>query len=547
MAKDVLCAEAPRSLKRLLDPLSGLLGIPATVRPDAHVPVWPDPGAEAHAILHREFADRGPCPMLAGGADMLVDDGLAPSLCPLGMTVRQFPVPLRDGGSGVLTLGPYFTNPADRQALFGRTQAADAALHLIPCVAPDRHAMLQAFYREFAAFAGSAAKAGAAKELFLANMSHELRTPLNGIMGMLSLLLQSEEDARRRQFLELAMNASNQLLGVINALLDMTAISSGRLTLAEERFDLHALLETLSTLCAEQAAVRGLEFATIVAADVPQFLIGDAQRLRQVLLNLLHNALKFTERGSISVSVAVVPPPGTTDAVTLTFTVRDTGLGVAPDKQSAIFEHFAIGEPFLSKRYAQAGLGLGISKDIVEKMGGCLRLESSTGSGSAFTFTAVLRRPPVEFPAFPPSPARNAGESDAAQGPGAVIVYAEDDPVSQLLVKRILQDRGYAPVIAQSCEQLFDILRARPVDMVLMDVQMPGLCGLESTRRIRNGAIAGVPRDLPIVGISGSVSPSQRKLGLEAGMTDYLAKPVTRYELLAVVQRALSGRAPRIA
>ena len=547
MAKDVLCADAPRSLKRLLDPLAGLLGIPATVRPGAHLPVWPDPGAEAHAILHREFPERGPCPLLADDAEAAGDDARATVLCPLGMTVRQFPVPLRDGASGVLTLGPYFTNPVDRQALFGRSQAADAALHFIPCVPPERHAMLQDFYREFAAFAGSAAKAGAAKELFLANMSHELRTPLNGIMGMLSLLLQSEEDARRRQFLELAMNASNQLLGVINSLLDMTAISSGRLTLAEDLFDLHAALEALFALCAEEAATRGLQFQTAIAADVPQFLVGDAQRLRQVLLNILHNALKFTEHGSINVAVAVVPAAGTPDTTTLSFTVRDTGVGIAPDQQTSIFEHFAIGEPFLSKRYAQAGLGLGISKDIVEKMGGCLRLESSPGNGSAFTFTAVLRRPSAALPAFPPGPATADGEAASAQGPGPVIVYAEDDPVSQLLVKRILQDRGYVPIIAQSCEQLFEILRARPVDMVLMDIQMPGICGLESTRRIRDGVIAGMPRDLPIVGISGSASPAQRKLGLDAGMTDYLAKPVTRYELLAVVQRALSGRPPRIA
>ncbi|MYL85128.1 response regulator [Desulfovibrio aerotolerans] len=545
MAKDVLCAEAPRSLKRLLDPLSGLLGIPATVRPGAHIPVWPDPGAEAHAILHREFPERGPCPLLAGTA--LGDDALAHVRCPLGMTVRQFPVPLRDGGAGVLTLGPYFTNLADRQALCGRNQAADAALHLIPWVSPERHGLIETFYREFAAFAGSAAKAGAAKELFLANMSHELRTPLNGIMGMLSLLLQSEEDARRRQFLELAMNASNQLLGVINTLLDMTTISSGRLTLAEDCFDLHAVLETLFALCAEQAVERGLDFATAIESDVPQFLVGDAQRLRQVLLNLLHNALKFTERGSISVTVAVVPPGGPTDTVTLAFTVRDTGLGIAPDKQTSIFEHFAIGEPFLSKRYAQAGLGLGISKDIVEKMGGSLRLESTPGTGSAFTFTAVLRRPPADPPSLRPGPGRDDGDPAHAQELGAVIVYAEDDPVSQLLVRRILQDRGYVPLIAHSCEQLFDILGSRSVDMVLMDIQMPGLCGLESTRRIRDGLLAGVPRDIPIVALSAATAPADRRLALDAGMTDYIAKPVTRFELLAVVQRALAGKAPRIA
>lgn len=547
MAKDVLCAEAPRSLKRLLDPLAELLGIPATVQPGVQIPVWPDPGTEAHVILHREFPERGPCPLLAD-PDALPQDGSPPSLpCPLGMNLRRFTMPLRDGGAGVLTLGPYFTNPADRQDLFGRSQAADAALHLVPCVSPERHAMLQAFYREFASFAGSAAKAGAAKELFLANMSHELRTPLNGIMGMLSLLLQSEEDARRRQFLELAMNASNQLLGVINALLDMTNISAGRLTLAEEIFDLHELLGALFAMCAKEAVARDLDFETAIAPDVPRHLVGDAQRLRQVLLNLIHNALKFTERGSISVTVSAAVPTGPIDAVTLTFTVRDTGVGIAPDQQTAIFEHFAIGEPFLSKRHAQAGLGLGISKDIVEKMGGAMHLESAPGLGSAFSFTALLRRPPADAPAARRKPAVADGETASCEASGAVIVYAEDDPVSQLLVKRILQDRGYVPLIAKSYDQLFDILLTRSVDLVLMDIQMPGICGLESTRRIRDGELPGVDRNIPIVGLSASASAKDRKRGLAAGMTDYIAKPVTRYELLAVVQRALSGRAPRIA
>ncbi|KHK00696.1 ATP-binding protein [Desulfovibrio sp. TomC] len=547
MAKDVLCADTPLSLKRLLDPLTSLLGIPVTVRSAGQTSVWPDPGTEAHSILHREFADRGPCPLLQDAE--IPSDGSPPHvLCPLGMTLRRFALPLRDGASGVLTLGPYFTNPADRQDLFGRSAAADAALHLVPCLSAERQTTLQAFYQEFAAFAGSAAKAGAAKELFLANMSHELRTPLNGIMGMLSLLLQSEEDQRRRQFLELAMNASNQLLGVINALLDMTTITAGRLTLAEEVFDLRATLGALFTMCGEDAAARGLDFQAVVADDTPQFLVGDAQRLRQVLLNLIHNALKYTERGSIAVRVSIEPADaGPADVVPVRFAVRDTGIGVSPDRQAGIFEHFTIGEPFLSKRYAQAGLGLAISKEIVEKMGGSLRLESTLGLGSEFFFTARLRRPSPQDPVFLHDGTQAAGEWSASLCQGAVIVYAEDDPVAQLLVRRILEDRGYAPIIATSCEQLFEILGARPVDLVLMDIQMPGLCGLESTRRIRNGFVPGLPRDIPIVGLSASSTPEDRRLGLDAGMTDYIAKPVTRYELLAVVQRTLSGRAPRIA
>ena len=540
MARDVPSAEAPRSLKRLLDPLTGLLGVPVAVNTNPGTPVWPDPGAEAHAILHREYPERGPCPWLAPGAPPAKAD-VQKSVCPLGLSAERFPLVLRDGRPGELVVGPYFTNPADRQALFGRSRAADAALHVLPCLLPQRRGLIEHFYREFASFAGSAARAGAAKEQFLANMSHELRTPLNGIMGMLSLLLQSEDDGRRRQFLELAMNASNQLLGVINALLDLNGIASGRLVLAEELFEPRRMLSELFAMCAEDAASRGLAFQAAVADDVPAQLVGDPHRLRQVLLNLIHNALKYTERGGLDVAVTMAPTQNArSDAAKLLFSVSDTGIGIAPDRQEAIFDHFAIGEPFLGKRYAQAGLGLGIARDIVGKMGGRLRVESELGRGSTFTFTAELRRPCVV------SPAPMANEAAQPTGGGAVIVHAEDDPVAQLLVRRILEDRGYVPISVDSCEGLFDILDSRPVDMVLMDVAMPGLCGLESTRRIRRGE-SGAAADIPIVGLSGSATPEDRRQGLSAGMTDYIAKPVTRFELLAVVQRALAGRPLRAA
>jgi CheY-like chemotaxis protein len=337
------------------------------------------------------------------------------------------------------------------------------------------------------------------------------------------------------------MNASNQLLGVINALLDLNGIASGRLVLAEELFEPRRMLSELFAMCAEDAASRGLAFQAAVADDVPAQLVGDPQRLRQVLLNLIHNALKYTERGGLDVAVAMAPTQSArSDAAKLLFAVRDTGVGIAPDRQEAIFDHFAIGEPFLGKRYAQAGLGLGIARDIVEKMGGRLRVESELGRGSTFSFTAELRRPCVECPAPAPH------EADQATGCGAVIVHAEDDPVAQLLVRRILEDRGYVSISVDSCEGLFDILACRPVDMVLMDVAMPGLCGLESTRRIRRGESGAAP-DIPVVGLSGSATAEDRRQGLLAGMTDYIAKPVTRFELLAVVQRALAGRPFRAA
>ncbi len=538
MPHDVPFGDAPRTLKRLLEPLAALLGIPATIAASEDASVWPDPGREAHAILHREFPEHGTCPLLAEKGVVPLDGGAPSAVCPLGLGVRRFALPQGEDGPAVLTLGPFLASAEDREALRGRSPAADAALSMLAVVPDDRLALIKAFYREFASFAGRAVRAGAAKELFLANMSHELRTPLNGIMGMLNLLLQGELDPRRRQFLELAMDASHQLLGVVDDLLELTSISMGRLELAEEPFGLRDSLAPLFAACAEDATRRNLFFSVAIDEDVPESLLGDPARLRQVLLNLLQNALKFTERGSVSVRISRQPGAADQGCSTLLFAIRDTGIGIPMEKQQHIFERFAIGENFLSKRYGKAGLGLSISKEIVEKMGGSMRLESEPGRGSAFSFTALFR------PATPPAPvAKHAILAHAASLPprqGAVIVHAENDPVNQLLVRRILEDGGYEPVLAESGEKLLEILRTRPVDMVLMDVQTPELAGFESTRRIRDGQVEGVSPDLPIVGLAAPAADEDRKRGLAAGLTGYLTKPVTRQELLAAVARALS-------
>jgi two-component system, sensor histidine kinase len=536
MLHNAPCADAPQSIKRLLAPLSSLLGIPVAIQASAHQPVWPDPGREAHSILHREFPERGPCPTLLDDHVTPLDGEAASAICPLGMTVRRFAMPLSDDHLAVLTIGPYFLNQADREALCGRSQAADAALAMLPYVPTDQHALLKTFYREFAAFAGTAVRAGAAKEIFLANMSHELRTPLNGIMGMLSLLLQGTLEGRQRQFLELAMDASNQLLGVVNDLLEMTNISMGRLELAEDPFHLRRDLTPLFAACSEDAARRDLGFSVNIENNVPDAFLGDQARLRQILLNLIQNAIKFTETGSITVTISRHPIANGQAASTLLFSVRDTGIGIPKDKQAHIFERFAIGEDFLNKRYGKTGLGLSISKEIVEKMGGTMTLESAPGQGSVFSFTAILRHAD--------SPDKAAADA-VAPNPrfvcqGAIIVYAEDDPVSQLLVRRILEDGGYVPVMAASGEELVEILQSHPADLVLMDIQMPGISGLDLTKSIRLGQVSGVSRDIPIVGLTAHAAATERQCGLSAGMTDYITKPITRLELLAAVKRALS-------
>lgn len=528
-------AEAPRSVRRILDSLTQLLGVPVAVQAAADAPAWPDPGREAHAILHQEFQELGDCPILAD-PDAIPTNGEPPTACcPLGLTVRRFALPLTEAQTGLLTVGPYFKRPQDRQNLYGRSKAGDAALALLPCLPPDRHAILKNFYRDFASFVGAATMAGAAKEIFLANMSHELRTPLNGIMGMLSLLLQGELSERQRQFLELAMDASNQLLGVVNDLLEMTNISMGRLELVDGPFGLRQGLEPLFAACAEDAARRGLRFSATVDDDVPEALSGDLARLRQVLVNLIGNAVKFTQEGSVSVHVSAQPDACGSDRAKLLFCVRDTGIGIPDEKHQLIFERFAIGESFLNKRYGKTGLGLSISKEIVEKMGGSLCLESTPGFGSVFSFSAVFGRTRPETQAV-------AEQAAPYICRGAVIAYAEDEPVSRLLVRRILEDRGYVPLLADSARKLLELLAVRPVDLVLMDVQMPGLNGLETTAHIRSGAAPGVSPDIPIIGLSAYAGVDDRQRGLAAGMDDYITKPVTRNRLLEAVEAILARK-----
>jgi two-component system, sensor histidine kinase len=528
MQNDVI--EASPFLKRLTDPLTILLGTPVMARESATAPIWPDPGHEAHAILHRAFPERGPCPFLEHPDDetLFPLDGQPPTVtCPLGITTRRFAIQFGDGRRGAVEMGPYFTRQADREALSGRSKAADAALTLLPYLPRPRQTALTNLCGELAAFAGSAAQAGAVKETFLANMSHELRTPLNGIMGMLSLVLQGELASRQRQFLTLAMDASNQLLALVNDLLEMTSISNGQLRLAEEPFGLRRELEPLLSACAEDAVRRGLAFAADIDADVPEGVVGDAARIKQILLNLIQNALKFTENGSVTVRVSRLADATTEEASILLFSVRDTGIGIPPERQHHIFDRFAIGEDFLRKRYGNIGLGLAISKEIAEKMGGTLELESIPGRGSLFSFSALLHHDAAAATSAEPVP---------TPGQGAVIVLAEDEPVGRLLVRRILENQGFVPVTVETDRMFLDALRAQPVALALLDIDTSRLDAPGLIRRIRAGREPGIAPDFPIVILIPHSAPQAKRH--VAGASDFVTKPVTRRELLAAVERA---------
>lgn len=526
-------AAQPPFLKDLTDPLADLLGVPILARESTTEPCWPDPGHEAHAILHREFPEQGPCPLLRHPLEetCLPLDGRAPiTPCPLGLTARRFAIALGQGRCGVVIMGPYFTRQVDRAALFGRSKAADAALALLPYLSKERQTALAALCAELAELAGSAVQAGAVKETFLANMSHELRTPLNGVMGMLSLVLQGDLAPRQRNFLSLAMDAAHQLLSLVNDLLELHHLSSDAFLLTAEPFGLRRELAPLLSAWAEEAERRGLGFAADIRADVPDAFVGDPFRLKQVLHNLVQNALQFTEQGGIGVRVSRLPAPSEQGTSTLLFAVRDTGVGIPPDRQQRIFERFAIGEDFLRKRHGNVGIGLAISKEIVEKMGGQVDIESAPGRGSVFSFTAHLRQNGHHL----------AEEPDAGTAPGSrpVILVAEEEPVSRLLVCRILEDGGHAPIVPEAGHTFLDVLRQRPVDLLLLDSRLASWDVPAAVQRIRDGQEANIAATLPIVLLTPPDAPEQTP-GTPAD--GWVRKPVTRRDLLATVERILRG------
>ncbi len=387
----------------------------------------------------------------------------------------------------------------------------------------------------------AAERANAEKSDFLAFVSHEVRTPLNGVLGTLSLLLDTPLDSEQRAYAETARRSGETLLWTVNELLDLSRIEAGKLELEEVAFDLGQPLREVLALQAAAAADKGLRLTGSLDAALPARVMGDPRRLRQVLLNLVDNAIKFTAAGSVDISIGQA-------AGRIAVEVRDTGAGIPAQLRKRLFRRFQQADAGTARRHGGSGLGLMICRRLVGLMGGEIGVESEEGRGSVFRFDLPLRPAAADAPGLPAfAPAAETPRRLAGDAPFARLLLVEDSEASQLVAAAILRKAGYEVDLARDGETAVEAATSGSYDAILMDVRMPGFDGYEATRRIR--ALPGPAGRVRILALTASAMPGDVQRSLTAGMDAHLTKPVDRAGLLGAVAALLAAvpARPRVA
>lgn len=381
--------------------------------------------------------------------------------------------------------------------------------------------------------------ASVAKSEFLAIASHELRTPMNGVLGMADLMMGSELSDEQRERLRIIIQSGEALMGLLNDILDISKIEAGGLELEERHFDLEELLESVAALMGSRARQKGLTYKNNIGPEVPQTLMGDVKRLRQVLNNIVGNAVKFTRSGQIAISVSRVESDSAD--LRVRFEVADTGVGISDEAQDRIFEKFTQADSSTTRRFGGTGLGLAICKELVELMEGEIGVDSMPGEGSCFWFTAKLgigdqskivaerdHRRPIAAPA----PLRKL-----------CILVAEDNTVNQEIARQTLEDAGHTVTVVPNGHEAVAAVKANSYDVVLMDVHMPEMDGPTATQEIR--ALPTPMSDVPIIALTADAMSGDREKFLKVGMNDHVAKPFDNSRLFATIGRHIDGPGPR--
>ena len=369
------------------------------------------------------------------------------------------------------------------------------------------------------------------QEQFLANMSHEIRTPINGVIGMVQLIGTTQLNTEQKEYVDIINESASNLLVIINDILDVTKMKVGKIALEEVDYSLRDIVRNLIKIFSFKTSIKGIELNWEIAPDVPGILLGDPVRLTQILTNLINNAIKFTDKGEVKLSIGLLEENA--NIVTVQFVVKDTGIGIAENKLETVFESFTQASSDTTRKYGGTGLGLTISKQLIELQGGRISLSSKPGEGSSFSFFLPIKKA-----------AQTIGPEQSVDGPVMPamdqlnILLAEDNLINQKVASKLLFKKGALVDIANNGSEVLEMLEKKKYHVILMDINMPVMDGFETTRSIRKSGAAF--QQIPIIALTASALASEKKMCIEVGMDDYLSKPFKAEELFEKISAQLS-------